>query len=289
MMAEPKDFDSKNQYTWCPGCGNFMIHMVLKKLLAENGYETKNVLSCFDIGCCGNASDKINTYSFHGLHGRVLPIAAGASLANRKMKVIAFGGDGGTLGEGINHLIHSIRSNYNFMFIMHNNSNFGLTTGQASPSTKKDVPMNSSPLGIPEDTINAMRVVLSMKPSFAARTYSGDIPHMTKIFSEAMKHKGFAFVEVLQYCPTYYHDIASPQWFKDHLYDLDTVKHDPSNIEKARELAEDITDKIGIGVFYKDSSRKPFYDRLKNRVGMKTELVDEVKRFDISELIKEFV
>ena len=112
---------------------------------------------------------------------------------------------------------------------------------------------------------------------------------MTKIISEALKHKGFAFVEILQYCPTYYHDVASPLWFKEHLYDLNTVKHDPSDISKARQLAEDITDKIGIGIFYKDSSIKPFYDRLENRKNKKTELVDEVKGFDIGGLVKEFV
>ena len=289
MMSKTEDFNSKNPYSWCPGCGNFMIHMVLKKLLADEGYEPKDVLSCFDIGCCGNASDKINTYSFHGLHGRVIPLAAGASLANRKIKVIAFGGDGGTLGEGVNHLLHAIRSNYDFTFIMHNNSSFGLTTGQASPSTKKNVPMNSSPLGIPEDQMNAMRIVLSMNPSFAARTYSGNIPHMTKIFSEAIKHKGFSFVEVLQYCPTYYHDVASPVWFKEHLYDIETIKHDPSDIIKERGLVDDITDKIGIGVFYKNTSVKSFCDRLKNREGKGTELVEEVKNVDISELLKEFV
>ncbi len=288
-MTEDNTFDSKNQYTWCPGCGNHTIHMVIKKVLSQKGYQPKDVLTCFDIGCCGNASDKINTYSFHGLHGRVIPFAAGASLANRKVKVIAFGGDGGTLGEGINHLIHAIRSNYDFTFILHNNSNFGLTTGQASPSTKKDVPMNSSPFGIPEDQINVMKVVLSMKPSFAARTYSGNIEHMTQIFSEALKHKGFAFVEVLQYCPTYYHDIASPQWFKKHLYDLETVNHNSSDIKKAMELAEDIVDKIAIGIFYKDDSIKPFYDRLKNRAGKKTELVEEVKGFDIEKLVRVFV
>lgn len=282
-------FDSKNQYTWCPGCGNFMIHSALKKVLGELKYKPKDVLSVFDIGCCGNASDKINTYSFHGLHGRVIPFAAGASLANRKVKVVAFGGDGGTLGEGINHVIHAIRSNYNFTFILHNNSNFGLTTGQASPSTKKEVPMNSSPFGIPEDTMNAMKVVLSMNPSFAARTYSGNPQHMEKIFKLGLGHKGFAFIEVLQYCPSYYDCVASPQWFKDHLYDLETVKHDPTDMAKAVELASDIEEKVAIGVFYKDSSRPDFYSRLKGREGSGTELVDEVQEHDISEFAREFV
>jgi 2-oxoglutarate ferredoxin oxidoreductase subunit beta len=288
-MADPKDFNSENQYTWCPGCGNFMIHMVLKKVLAAEDYNPRDVLACFDIGCCGNASDKIFVNSFHGLHGRVIPVVAGAHLANRTLKTVAFGGDGGTLGEGFNHLIHAIRSNYDIMFVMHNNANFGLTTGQASPSTKQDIPMNSTPYGVPEDTLNAMKIVLSANPTFAARTYSGNIDHMADIFKQALDHKGFSFVEVLQYCPTYYGDYASPVWFNEHTYDLKTVNHNSSDMKKALELADDITDKIGLGVFYQDEKSVPFYDRLENRKGKNTELIDEVESVDISEFLKGLV
>lgn len=286
---DPKIYDSKNQHTWCPGCGNFMVHMVLKKVMAAEELKPRDVLACFDIGCCGNASDKLAVNSFHGLHGRVIPVAVGAHLANRKLKTIAFGGDGGTLGEGLNHLVHAIRSNYDIMFIMHNNRNFGLTTGQASPSTQKDIPMNSTPHGVPEDVMNAMKIVLSLEPSFGARTYSGNIEHMADIFKQAINHKGFSFVEVLQYCPTYYGDYADVKWFNEHTYDLKTKDHDGSDLVKATELATDIEDKIGLGVFYKDESKLPFYDRLENRKGRDSELIDEVESVDISGLLKELV
>jgi 2-oxoglutarate ferredoxin oxidoreductase subunit beta len=138
------------------------------------------VLLCFDIGCNGNGSDKIGGYRAHGLHGRVLPFACGAAVTNDRVRVLAFAGDGGTLGEGINHLVHSIRGNYNVTFILHNNLNYGLTQGQASSTTKPGMKMNSSPDGITSDPLHPMRFVMSLEPSFAARSFSGDVHHMTK-------------------------------------------------------------------------------------------------------------
>src|SRR5688572_14663303 len=126
------DYSTDNLFTWCSNCGNYGINAAIKRTLAEMEIKPKDTMLFFDIGCNGNGADKIGGYRFHGLHGRVIPASSGASLANRNLKVIASGGDGATLGEGVNHLIHAIRSNYDITFILHNNSNYGLTQGQAS-------------------------------------------------------------------------------------------------------------------------------------------------------------
>jgi 2-oxoglutarate ferredoxin oxidoreductase subunit beta len=128
--CKPKysDYFSDELYTWCTACGNYGIHAAVKRALITEKIMPKDTLLCFDVGCHGNGSDKIGGYSFHGLHGRVIPLACGAHLANRKVKVLAFGGDGGTLSEGIGHLIHAVRCNYDITFILHDNSNYALTT-----------------------------------------------------------------------------------------------------------------------------------------------------------------
>jgi 2-oxoglutarate/2-oxoacid ferredoxin oxidoreductase subunit beta len=282
-----KDYFSDNLYTWCTNCGNYGIHAGVKRALVAECKEPKDVLLCFDIGCHGNGSDKIDGYRAHGLHGRVLPFACGASVANRKVTVMAFGGDGGTLGEGINHLVHAIRGNYNVTFILHNNLNYGLTQGQASSTTKPGMKMNSSPDGITSDPIHPMRFVMSLEPSFAARSFSGDVHHMTKTIQAGLQHPGFSFIEILQNCPTY--NKATPhQWYQERVYDV-SDQAEGRSLDEARQVAEDLENKIAIGVLYKDDSRKPFMDRQANRPGFTTELVDEVKNGEnIKELLEAF-
>ncbi|MFH0820973.1 MAG: thiamine pyrophosphate-dependent enzyme, partial [Candidatus Peregrinibacteria bacterium] len=117
--------ESQEKLTWCGGCGDYGIQKALERALVLENLGTQDLVIFFDIGCHGNGSDKIGAYTFHGLHGRVIPVAAAAALANPRLKVIAEGGDGGTLSEGINHLVHAVRSNYPMVFILHNNENYG--------------------------------------------------------------------------------------------------------------------------------------------------------------------
>lgn len=275
-------------YTWCTNCGNYGVHAAVKRALVEEDYSPKDVLLCFDVGCHGNGSDKIGGYRFHGLHGRVIPLACGASMANENVKIIAFGGDGGTLGEGINHLIHSIRSNYNITFVLHNNSNYGLTKGQASPTTHENVPMNSSPKGQTADILNPMELVLTLNPSFAARAFSGDVNHMTSILRKAFKHKGFSFVEILQSCPTYNKETPH-EWYLTHTYKLeDDPAYNTSDLAQALTKSKDIKDNIALGVLYEDSS-KPYQNE---RFGSIDEYPSDplaVRSYDISSLIKRFI
>lgn len=273
--------------TWCDGCGDYGIMAAAKKALVELGIAPHEVLLCFDIGCHGNGSDKMLGYRVHGLHGRIIPFASGAKLARPDMPVIAFGGDGASFSEGVNHLVHGLRSHYPITFILHNNANFGLTTGQASSLTWQDQPMNTSPNGIPEDTIRPMEFVFSLKPTFVARTWSGDIKQMTRVMKAAIKHRGFAFVDVLQACPTY-NKFASHEWLMEHCYDANEEGHDPSDLEAGHKLACDTSERVSCGILYQNEDHPTFYERLLPRKDVKTTAVEEVKITDVSALMKEF-
>jgi 2-oxoglutarate ferredoxin oxidoreductase subunit beta len=283
------DYYSDNIYTWCTNCGNYGIHAAVKRALVAENIHPHNTLLCFDIGCNGNGSDKIDGYRFHGLHGRILPFAAGAAVTNSRVKVLAFGGDGGTFGEGVGHLIHTIRGNYNITFIFHNNSNYGLTTGQASPTTYPGMKMNSSPDGITSEMLHPMRLVLALNPTFAARSFSGDVKHMTHIIQQGLQHPGFSFIEILQSCPTF-NKTTPHEWYQQRVYDVQekVENYDPHNIIWAREVAEDINDRIAVGVLYQRPDSIPQIKNQPNRQQISTELVDEVKNYPIEELVAKF-
>ncbi len=285
-----KDYSCANKCTWCDGCGDYGIWTAIKRALVELGIAPWQTLLCYDVGCHGNGSDKLAGYRFHGLHGRVIPFAAGAKLANMKLPVIAFGGDGASFSEGIGHLVHGIRSNYPITFVLHNNANYGLTTGQASSLTWQGQPMTASPNGIPEHTLNSMDFIFSLEPTFVARGFSGNIKQLTEIFKAAIQHQkhGFAFVDVLQACPTYNH-FATHEYLLERCYDVSTEEHDITDFRKARKLAIDTKKRIATGVLFQREDVPNFYDRLVPRQGKMTTPVEEVMKGDVTELMKEFV
>ena len=260
----------------------------MKRALVELQIPPHGVLLCYDVGCHGNMSDKLAGYRFHGLHGRVIPFAAGAKLANPRIPVIAHGGDGACFSEGVGHLVHAIRSNYPMTFILHNNANYGLTTGQASALTWQGEHMNTSPNGIPEATLPSMDFVFSLQPTFVARGFSGNISQMVQILKAAIQHRGFAFVDILQACPTY-NKFATHEWLLEHVYDVAEKKHDPSDFAKARAVAVDTSKRISTGVLYQNKDVPSFYERLKPREGSKTVPMEEVKKVDVSTYMDELV
>lgn len=276
------DYASPNALTWCPGCGNFGIQVALKQALVAKGITPHQAMLCFDIGCNGNGSDKIDGYRFHGLHGRILPLAAGISCANRHLTVIAEAGDGATFGEGVNHLVNSVRANFNMTLICHNNENYGLTKGQASATTREEVPMNSSPDGVTSIPLHPQRFVLSLGATFSARIFSGDIAGMNRVFQAAIEHKGFAFIEVLQNCPTY--NKATPhEWYQTRIYNVNDTGHDVTDRAAALAAAEDIDEKIATGILYQDSNSVPFMEKDAVRRNSQSELIHEVKPYDITQ------
>lgn len=283
--CKPNDYDSPELYTWCTNCGNYGIHAAVKRALSEECIPPQNTLLCFDIGCHGNGADKINAYTAHGLHGRILPFAAGASFTNTK--VIAFAGDGGTFNEGISHLIHTIRSNYNFTFILHNNENFALTTGQASNTTVKDSKNNFlSQFASPIEPINPVEFVLNFNPGFVARGFSDNVTHLTAVLREAFKYKGFSFVEVFQSCPTY-NKANTHEEFLRRARDVSEIQgYNSANIDDAKKILS--SEFIPTGIIYKQD-KKDFLQNISYRNGVPTLLSEEVKEFDVSAIISEFI
>jgi 2-oxoglutarate ferredoxin oxidoreductase subunit beta len=291
-MVTHSDYLTKNTFTWCTNCGNYGVWGALRNALVASQISPKDVMFIHDIGCNGNGADKINGYGFKGLHGRAIPLGAGATIANSKMKLIGSSGDGAVLAEGVGHLVHAIRSNYNMTFMIHNNGNYALTTGQASPATKQGVPMNSSPYGATADTVNILSFILPLKPSFVARGFTGDQKQLASLLEKAIAHKGFSIVEIMQYCPTYNH-VTSNDWFNERVYDVNDssktgVEYDIHNFGRALEVVQDLEEKIATGIIYIDPNSVEFMDRQQNRVGYTTQLIDEVKPFDVSGLLEKF-
>ena len=281
MKVDITQYDTNEKSTWCPGCGNFNIHLALKKALVELGKQPSEVVLSFDIGCNGNGGDKIEGFRVKGLHGRSIPFAVGAHIANRKMTVIADIGDGGCLHEGVDHLIHGIRSNYDITVLIHNNENFGLTTGQITSTTKEGKAMYGFPNGRTEGAINIGELVLSLNPSFFARGFSGDPEQLSNIIKSGIKHKGFSVIEIVQICPTY-----NPESNLEVLKGKISQTESTNDIDLARKRIKD-TEKIYTGVIYTNSNLKDYYSNLENRKNRKSELVDEVKNYDIMNILSD--
>ncbi|MEM4367387.1 MAG: thiamine pyrophosphate-dependent enzyme [Candidatus Anstonellales archaeon] len=259
-MITVKDFTPKENPQWCPGCGNFAIINSIKAALAKMQVDPEDVVVVSGVGCSGKSSHYINTYGFEGLHGRTLPLAAGVKLTNHDLIVIAEGGDGDGYGIGMGHFVHSLRRNLDLTYIVHDNQIYGLTTGQTSPTTLKGMKTRTNPEGAVEEPIHPVELALSCGGSFVARAYAGDLPHMVNIIVEAIRHKGFSFVDVLQPCITF-NKMNTYAWFQERVYKLEEAGHNPKDwnaaMEKAREEIETNYKKLPIGIFYKEE--RPTY------------------------------
>ncbi len=239
--------------TWCPGCGNYGIWTAIKQALVELNLEPHQVLATYDIGCFGNGANFLRTYALHALHGRALPPAIGAKIANQNLVVLAMAGDGGAYGEGIQHLIHAARYNVNITYIVADNRRFSLTTGQSSPTTFKKTITKTTPFGEIKQPINPLLLSLDAGATFVARGFAGDIPHLTNLIKQAIQHKGFSHLDILQQCVSFNKD-NSLDWYRKIIYKLDEHKYKPVNLGRAREKAEEF-EKYGrmpIGVLYQD-------------------------------------
>ena len=235
---------------WCPGCGNFGIEAALKAAFAQLDLDPDNIAIVSGIGCGANSPYWFNTYGLITLHGRPLPVATGCKLGNHKLNVICWAGDGDAYGIGMGHFIHGMRRNANLVYIVGNNTVYGLTKGQASPTAEKGRISPSTPFGTPDPNINPLLLALSVDCSFVARGYAGNLPHLTNLIKEGIQHKGFALIDVLQPCVTY----AKKQgydFYNEKTYDLDVFGHNPDNKKLAYERASEEPEKFPIGIFYK--------------------------------------
>jgi len=316
-VLKPSDFRVPEVYAdWCPGCGNFGIMNALQMAFAELGLEPHQVVLVSGIGCSGKEAHNVKCYGVHTLHGRTLPFAMGIKVANPGLEVLAIGGDGDGLGIGAGHFVNAGRRNLDMTYIIHNNGVYGLTKGQASPTLKLGVQTKSLPKPNINEAVNSIGLAIISGFTFAARSYAYDVRHLKDTIKQAIQHKGLAFIDCLQPCPTY-NNVTTKEWYagedrKDaagrpqpRLYKLeetgfDPVVHDWSEdfqkkvaaLDKAREWG----DRIPIGVFYRNELEPTFQDRLSSRIPFymerppaKQKLCDEkgFSTVDLSDFIKE--
>ena len=253
---DTKVFDMNDiDIAWCPGCGNFPILKTLKRALAELQIKPANLVLVSGIGQAAKIPHYLKTNVFNGLHGRALPAATAIKAANPSLTVIAESGDGDMYGEGGNHFIHTIRRNPNITNIVHNNMVYGLTKGQASPTSQKGFVTPVQVGGVFLEPFNPLAVAIALNASFVARAFAGDIERTTDILKKAIEHNGYALVDIFQPCVTF-NRINTIQWFKEHTYNLED--HDPSDRQKAFEKATE-TEKLPLGIFY-ESPQKPSFE-----------------------------
>ncbi|MDO8451673.1 MAG: thiamine pyrophosphate-dependent enzyme [bacterium] len=237
--------------TWCPGCGDFGIWMSLRQALSQLGIGPDDAMIVYGIGCHGNMYDWMNVYGFAGLHGRALPVSQGIKLANHALPVIAVCGDGDCLGEGGNHFIHAAKRNPDITVIIHDNQVYGLTTGQASPTAQVGFKTKSTPEGATDEPLNPLALALTAGATFVSRGFAGDSTGLTQLLAQAIQHKGFSVVDVLQPCVTF-DKIHTYGWYRERLYALEKTGYLPDNRMKAYEKSLEWGDHIPLGILFKE-------------------------------------
>jgi len=272
-----KELNSYAENTWCPGCGNFAILNASKKVFADK--DQKNLVMVAGIGCHAKLVDYIDLNHFYSIHGRVPATATGIKLGNPELTVIGFAGDGDAYGEGLAHLMFAAKRNINITMVIHNNGVYGLTTGQFTPTSPEGFKGKSTPWGSVERPFNPLTLMLGAGATFISRSYSNRMENLKMVIDEAMKHKGFSFVEVLQPCYTFYNTYKI---YNEKVYELEEEPPKEKVIEKMTEWNYGSKGNIPIGIFYRET--RPTYDENMLREMVPARRKEEI---DIEDLLKE--
>ncbi len=285
-MVRMIDINTIGKPNWCPGCGDFGILLALKGAVVELNIEPENIVIVSGIGCSGKVPHWIRTYGLHGIHGRVLPVAAATKLSNHELTVFGVGGDGDGYGIGMCHFIHAMRRNINMTYIVHNNMIYGLTTGQTSPTSEKGMKTKSTPSGVIEVPVNPIALAISSGATFIARSFAGDVKHLQKTIVSAVKHRGFSLIDVFQPCVSF-NPVNTYDWYKQRIYDLETVGHNPQDKNAAFVKSQEWGERIPIGVFYRVLS--PVYEDELPQIKEAPLVKQKIDNVDISSLMDGFV
>ena len=287
---ELKDLNTKQNNTWCPGCPNNGILAASKKAIAdlinEGEAEHKDFVLSAGIGCHAKIYDYLNISGYYSLHGRTLPPMLGMKIGNPNLKVLGFAGDGDTFEEGMAHFIHNCRYNADMTFMVHDNQVFALTVGQFTATTEKGYKGITTPLEDKTQPINPLKLALAGGATFVARGFALEVDHLSELMKAAIKHKGFAFIDILQTCKIF-HD--SSEFIKERAYKLEEG-YDKSNYEQAMQKAqewdyslnEDL--KIPLGIFYQ--TEKPTFED--KREALKEPWYQVKRKPELSAIINEF-
>jgi 2-oxoglutarate ferredoxin oxidoreductase subunit beta len=254
------DYRTSELPTWCPGCGYFGITHAMVQACDALSLKNEDICVASGIGCAGRFPIFMKAYGFHTVHGRSIPVASGIKLAREDLTVFAVGGDGDILGIGGGHLPHIARKNIDITLFLFDNSIYGLTKGQTSPTTPLSQITNSHSQGNPDTPLRPVSLALAQGASFVARCYAGDVDGMRDIFTQAISHKGFSFLHIVSPCVTF--DKVNITWkrLRKEFLEIPSV-HDPSDHRAAIQMAED--PRPIFGLFYRDPSRPSYQEYLR--------------------------
>jgi 2-oxoglutarate ferredoxin oxidoreductase subunit beta len=261
MATTFKDFRNNVKPNWCPGCGDFSVQAAIQRAAANVGLTPDQLAVVSGIGCSGRISGYINSYGFHGIHGRSLPIAQGVKMANKDLTVIASGGDGDGFAIGMGHTIHAIRRNIDITYIVMDNQIYGLTKGQTSPRSDAGFVTKSTPQGSIESSLSVMEMALTAGATFVAQSFSTDLKDLTALIEAGINHKGFSLINVFSPCVTY-NKVNTYDWFKENLTKLADIEGYDAN---SREMAMQTLMKhkgLVTGLIYQNTEQKSYQDML---------------------------
>ena len=247
---------------WCPGCGDFGILAAVKDALEGLGKEPHEVLMMAGIGQAAKLPQYITANGYCGLHGRALPAATGAKLANEEMTVLLNSGDGDMYGEGGGHFLHTLRRDIDVTLMVHNNQIYGLTQGQASPTSDMGLQTKLQPRGVISYPLRGPALALTLGCRFVARSFSGNTKELSELIQKGVQHRGLSYIEVLQPCISM-NKVNTFKWYKDRIYNVnEDPSYDTSNRIQALETAMNWGDKIPTGLLFHDESGDAFHDRI---------------------------
>lgn len=287
-MATVKDFRNDVRPNWCPGCGDFSVQASLQRALASMGKEPHEVAIISGIGCSGRISGYVNTYGFHGVHGRSLPTAQGVKLANRDLTVIASGGDGDGFGIGLNHFMHAVRRNMDITYIVMDNQIYGLTKGQHSPTSAHGFKAKTTPAGNIENALVPTQIALAAGIGFLGQGFSSDVNQLVSLIQQAIEYKGFSLINVFSPCVTY-NKINTYDWYRENVVNLDNrPDYDPADRATAMRTVIE-THGLCTGLIYKDDSRVAYEDQIQGYASRPLSEADlRLERKVFEEAIHEF-
>jgi 2-oxoglutarate ferredoxin oxidoreductase subunit beta len=272
-MVALQDFRSEKP-TWCPGCGLFSILSALKRACVNMGLNPWEICLVSGIGCSGKTSSYFNSYGFHVLHGRALPVATGVKLANRNLKVIVVGGDGDGYAIGLSHFIHAVRRNIDLTYVVGNNRIYGLTAGQTSPTSLRGFKTKTTPKGSVEEAIHPAALAMAEGITYLAQGFSGDISQLTRLIQKGIEHKGFAHIDVFSPCVTF-NRVNTYDWYREKLINLDEGDYDPSDRKAAIGKVMDL-EGIYTGLIYREEG-KPTYEEVLPGLGERPMVKMDIK------------
>jgi 2-oxoglutarate/2-oxoacid ferredoxin oxidoreductase subunit beta len=238
---------------WCPGCGDYAVLTAMMRAFARLELAKENIAIASGIGCSSRFPAFLDTYGIHGIHGRALPLATGIKLGRPEITVVALGGDGDGFSIGGGHIPHAARRNIDLTYIVMDNSIYGMTKGQPSPTSPQGITNKAAPYGAQEQPLNPLLMALGYDVSFVARCFSAKVKEMVEVFQQALQHPGFSLIQVLSPCVTYYDTYAHYRQITQPL----PADHDPSNRLAAMALAMDTATQY-LGIFYRDPDRVPY-------------------------------